>query len=111
MILPGTHSKWARVGLGEDRSDPVITKFLTFMTGEVFALLRTHSILGKLMPDEPSTDVHAFDIGATKAMEADTASLLSDIFTVRTSALAGSMPPGVMIIGDWRWRRIGWWWW
>ncbi len=40
--LPGTHSKWAIV------SGQVIEAFATFMTGELFAVLREHSILGRL---------------------------------------------------------------
>lgn len=42
-VLPGTHSKWAVIKGGR------ITRFATFMTGEVFAVLRAHSILGRGM--------------------------------------------------------------
>jgi 2-dehydro-3-deoxygalactonokinase len=41
LVLPGTHSKWARVSEGR------ITDFSTYMTGELFAVLRDHSILGR----------------------------------------------------------------
>jgi 2-dehydro-3-deoxygalactonokinase len=44
FVLPGTHSKWARVEAGR------ITGFATFMTGEVYALLRQHSILARTLP-------------------------------------------------------------
>jgi 2-dehydro-3-deoxygalactonokinase len=37
--LPGTHSKWAHVSAGE------IVSFVTFMTGELFELLSTASVL------------------------------------------------------------------
>ncbi len=43
FILPGTHSKWAVVEEGR------IVWFSTFMTGELFAVLCNHSILGRLM--------------------------------------------------------------
>src|SRR5262249_35103718 len=43
LCLPGTHSKWVRVEEGRIRS------FATAMTGELFAVLRRHSILGRLM--------------------------------------------------------------
>ena len=43
FVLPGTHSKWARVEAGR------IVGFATFMTGEVFAALKDHSLLGRLM--------------------------------------------------------------
>ena len=48
FVLPGTHSKWARVEAGR------IVDFATFMTGEVFAALKDHSLLGRLMapPDD-----------------------------------------------------------
>jgi len=39
FALPGTHNKWTLVENG------VITNFLTAFTGELFALLRNHSIL------------------------------------------------------------------
>ncbi|MDQ6634532.1 MAG: 2-dehydro-3-deoxygalactonokinase [Gemmatimonadota bacterium] len=41
LVLPGTHSKWARL------QDGRITEFTTFITGELFAVLREHSILGR----------------------------------------------------------------
>ena len=41
-ILPGTHSKWAIV------RDGTIAAFATYMTGEVYAVLREHSILGRM---------------------------------------------------------------
>ncbi len=37
--LPGTHTKWAHVSAGE------VVSFATFMTGEIFALLSTVSVL------------------------------------------------------------------
>ena len=43
-VLPGTHSKWAWLGEG-DR----VLGFQTHMTGEVYALLTQHGILGRLM--------------------------------------------------------------
>ena len=50
FVLPGTHSKWARV------EDGRIAGFETFMTGEVFAVLKDHSVLGRMMapPREPA---------------------------------------------------------
>lgn len=51
LCLPGTHTKWARVSAGE------IVGFRTFMTGEMFATLATHSVL------RHSVD-HGWDDGA-----------------------------------------------
>jgi 2-dehydro-3-deoxygalactonokinase len=41
LVLPGTHSKWVRVNDGR------ITHLSTYLTGELFAVLRDHSILGR----------------------------------------------------------------
>lgn len=49
LVLPGTHSKWARVRGGQ------VTGFATHMTGELFALLRQHSVLNRLMPADGSS--------------------------------------------------------
>ena len=46
LVLPGTLSKWVTVRDGR------IAHFSTFMTGEIFALLRQHSILARTLPGE-----------------------------------------------------------
>lgn len=81
--LPGTHAKWARVADGR------ITGFTTHMTGEVFAALRGHTILGRMMRDGPPADA-AFDAGVRRS--ADAGGLLHHIFGVRAEALAGRLP-------------------
>lgn len=43
FVLPGTHSKWVLVEQGSVR------RIVTFMTGELFALLSEHGTLAKLM--------------------------------------------------------------
>ena len=83
ICLPGTHSKWARV------SDGRILSFATAMTGEVFAVLRRHSILGRLMPPEAaaeaSVDEYWFRAGLRRAGEAG--GLLHHLFGVRSRGL------------------------
>lgn len=79
LVLPGTHSKWVRVEGGE------IVSFLTFMTGEMFAVLRQHSILGRLMQDAGGFDVAAFERGLTEAESGS--GLLSSLFSVRSQGL------------------------
>ena len=80
FVLPGTHSKWAEVRGGR------VERFSTAMTGEVYALLRRHSILARTLPPEDGP-LHegAFDAGVERAMRS--ASLLQSAFTVRTLAL------------------------
>jgi 2-dehydro-3-deoxygalactonokinase len=92
IVLPGTHSKWAIVGDGR------IDAFATFLTGELFAVLREHSILGRMMAstaaDAGEGDA-AFDCGVGRGVEASPADagLLHDLFGTRTLALFGKLAP------------------
>jgi 2-dehydro-3-deoxygalactonokinase len=79
FITPGTHSKWIDVD-GEN-----ITRFATYITGETFALLRNHSILGRLMTGDDINE-EAFARGVVKA-QADPAGLLHSLFSVRSLGL------------------------
>jgi 2-dehydro-3-deoxygalactonokinase len=86
-VLPGTHSKWVRATGGR------IESFTTFMTGEVFAVLKEHSILGRLMTGDLD-DSAAFNRGVGVALdgEAATGGLLHTLFTARTLPLLGRLP-------------------
>jgi 2-dehydro-3-deoxygalactonokinase len=53
LVLPGTHSKWARVRAQR------IEAFTSYMTGEVYQLLRQHSLLARTLP--PLDDATAAD--------------------------------------------------
>jgi 2-dehydro-3-deoxygalactonokinase len=80
ICLPGTHSKWVTVRDGR------IVSFATAMTGEVYAVLRQHSILGKLMNGDASRfDAYAFDAGLRRS--AQPGGLLHHLFGVRTAGL------------------------
>ncbi|MGF6772984.1 2-dehydro-3-deoxygalactonokinase [Paraburkholderia sp. GAS199] len=83
--LPGTHAKWVMVEAGR------IERFHTFMTGEVFAALREHTILGRTMvtPDRPDTD--AFVHGVSIAKQKGQAGMLATIFSSRTLGLTGQL--------------------
>jgi 2-dehydro-3-deoxygalactonokinase len=85
FVTPGTHSKWI------DASGESITQFSSYMTGEVFALLRNHSILGRLMTSDTHEPI-AFRTGLDKAM-ADPAGFMHSIFSVRSLGLFQAMPP------------------
>ena len=82
ICLPGTHSKWAEVGNGR------IERFSTFMTGEVYAVLRQHSILGRMM-EEGTPDAGAFAEGVKRSGEAG--GTLHHLFGVRTRGLMGEL--------------------
>ncbi|HEY0594633.1 2-dehydro-3-deoxygalactonokinase [Sphingopyxis sp.] len=84
VVLPGTHSKWARVDGG------AITGFRTFMTGELFALLARHSFLAQSIDGE-APDAGAFAKGVDRAL-ADPA-ITSLLFTVRTEGLFDEIAP------------------
>jgi 2-dehydro-3-deoxygalactonokinase len=85
--LPGTHSKWAKVEAGR------IVRFATFMTGEVYGVLRQHSILGRLMESE-SHDESAFSAGIERGRS--TGGLLHQLFSVRTEGLLAAMAPAAL---------------
>lgn len=76
---PGTHNKWISVEGGR------ITRFVTAMTGELFALLRDHSILAEMIGGAVA-DGPAFREGVAAA---DGVSLLTQLFGVRAAVLLG----------------------
>lgn len=87
--LPGTHSKWVNARRGR------VTHFDTFMTGEVYAALRGHTILGRTMADAASADMAAFERGLKVAgAPAGRAGVLSTIFSTRALGLTGELAPG-----------------
>ncbi|GLQ88011.1 2-dehydro-3-deoxygalactonokinase [Dyella flagellata] len=89
FVLPGTHSKWARVVDGR------ITDFDTVMTGEIYALLIKHSILGAGLPAEstPSFAHDAFVRGLLAARDSGGEGIFSRLFSTRALMLAGELAP------------------
>ena len=86
VVLPGTHSKWARVQQGR------VMAFRSFMTGEVYALLSQHSILARtLVADAPW---HEDSFRQAVLLAQRTPSVLSSIFATRTLALFETLPAG-----------------
>lgn len=84
--LPGTHSKWVLLRGGR------IERFSTFMTGELYATLCAHTILGKLAT-EPE-DEAGFALGL--AASGHPAGLLHAAFAARANVLLGVMPAGAV---------------
>lgn len=88
LLLPGTHSKWAHVRQGR------VLAFATYMTGELYAVLRRHSLLGRTMPAEPGpTDEQAFAAGLAQARQAGPGDLPHQLFATRTLGLTGRLGP------------------
>lgn len=79
LCQPGTHCKWARMAGGR------IAAFRTTMTGELFALLKKHSLLADFMAGDV-TDGPAFRAGVAASAER---SLLGDLFGARAGVLLG----------------------
>ena len=82
VCLPGTHSKWVRLEVGK------IMRFATYMTGEVFAVMKAHSILGRMMA-EAGLDPVAFESGVSRARASG--GLLHHLFGVRARGLFGDL--------------------
>src|SRR6185295_18383330 len=89
-LKPGTHSKWMTLERGR------LVRFSTAMTGEFYALLRQHSILGRGMPPEgdDALDGTAFDDGVRRALKG--CGLLQTAFGVRTRSLFGELRAGAL---------------
>ena len=82
FLTPGTHSKWARVADGR------LIEFRTYITGELFNLLRQSGTLAQLMTGD-AEDEAAFARGV-RATGPDT-ELLNRVFSARSLALFGRL--------------------
>ena len=80
VISPGTHSKWVEIKSGK------IADFRTYLTGELFEILRNHSTLSK------ATDSSA-KLSASKdfveGLNAQASDLTHDLFAIRANWLQG----------------------
>ncbi len=85
VCLPGTHSKWALVEGGR------ITRFASFMTGEIWGLLRQNSILSRLA-EEPTEEGARLGLAAGFAASRRPGGLLNTAFAARSEVLAGRLP-------------------
>ena len=79
LCQPGTHCKWAWM------TDGAIARFVTAMTGEMFALLKKHALIGQEMTGEISAG-DAFADGVRDGARGD---LLASLFGVRPASLLG----------------------
>jgi 2-dehydro-3-deoxygalactonokinase len=87
IVLPGTHSKWVDIQHGQ------VLGFATHMTGELFAVLRQHSVLGRLMADSSSEEnLMTFLSGVDAVRKHGDLGLTHQLFAVRTLGLTERMP-------------------
>jgi 2-dehydro-3-deoxygalactonokinase len=86
LVMPGTHCKWVQV------ADGCISEFNTYMTGELFALLAQHSILGRPAREAGSAAPSdaAFERGVS-AVRAHGAGATPLLFSARTLVLTGQL--------------------
>jgi 2-dehydro-3-deoxygalactonokinase len=92
-VLPGTHSKWAIVERGQ------LVRFATFMTGELYAALLEHTILGRMAErgPQPASPGDAFARGAARGL--GEGGFAHVVFGARTLALAGEL--AAADVADW----------
>jgi 2-dehydro-3-deoxygalactonokinase len=106
LVMPGTHSKWVKVRQGR------IESFTTSMTGELFAVLRDHSILGRPARDaalraqgsgqpgdigqhgpavRDDLTSASFDRGVAAARDSHPVGVTPLLFSARTLVLTGAL--------------------
>ena len=83
MCLPGTHSKWAQISAGE------VVSFQTYLSGEMFALLSSQSVLRHGMAGDGWDDA-AFDAGVTEGMTRPER-LAANLFRLRAEGLIADL--------------------
>ena len=91
IVLPGSHSKWASV-----EGDRVVA-FKTFVTGELFAALRDHTVAGAFAKAAPAKSPgEAFTLGVRRGAAAAAcqgrSGLLGLLFGARSLPLMGALP-------------------
>ena len=93
ICLPGTHPKWVEMKAGR------IARFATYFTGEMYALLRHHSMVGR--PAAEPEDPAGFDLGLDAAernsgRHGGPVGLLHLIFGARAATVTGRLPAAAL---------------
>ncbi len=85
ICLPGTHTKWVKVTARE------IVNFRTFMTGELFNVLSTHSVL-RYSLDNAGWDAGEF-ASSVKMSVAEPEGFAGRLFAIRANTLVSGLAP------------------
>jgi 2-dehydro-3-deoxygalactonokinase len=90
IVLPGSHSKWAKVN-----GDRVVA-FKTFVTGELFAALRDHTVAGAFARAAPAKSLgEAFALGVRRGAAAvaceGKSGVIGLLFGARSLPLTGGL--------------------
>jgi len=88
VIMPGTHSKWAML------DGTMLSRFSSAMTGEIFELLRLHSVLRHSLNGELEGEERDIGFDAGLALGLDKPErLTATLFKVRAGALLSGRSP------------------
>jgi len=92
FVLPGTHCKWAEIRGGR------VVRFTTYLTGELYAMLRDHSIIGRpakesgaVTATDPAAADAAFRRGLQAARESGAEGMAGRLFSTRSLFLMGEL--------------------
>lgn len=85
VCMPGTHAKWVQVEQGR------LSHFRTMMTGEVFALLRQHSVLRHSLGSD-TQDKPSFLEGVRQGFD-QPEKTFARLFSIRARGLVGVFTP------------------
>ena len=91
ICLVGTHPKWVEMRGGR------VQRFATYLTGEMYALLRHHSMVGR--PATEPEDPGGFELGLAAAERnggAGRVGLLHLLFGARAATVTGRLPPAAL---------------
>jgi 2-dehydro-3-deoxygalactonokinase len=88
LCLPGTHPKWVEMKGGR------IERFATYFTGEMYALLRHHSMIGRpaTEPEDPAGFERGLEAAERNGPSGHRVGLLHLIFGARAAAVTGRLP-------------------
>jgi 2-dehydro-3-deoxygalactonokinase len=87
LCLPGTHTKWVRISGGE------IVHFKTFMTGELFNLLATQSVLRHSLSDAELDEAEFARV--VQSMDSESNTFAERLFGIRAQGLVASLDPAM----------------
>lgn len=85
LCLPGTHCKWVHLSAGE------VVSFRSFMTGEMFGLLSSASVLRHSVAPS-GTDETAFAAAVDQAISRP-ATVAAELFSLRAESLLAGLDP------------------
>lgn len=85
LCLPGTHNKWVHL------QDGVVSSFMTSLSGELYDLLASHSVLLRGSPADAAFDIAAFTAGVSRSQQG--LDLLHLLFETRSRQIMGNLAP------------------